>query len=38
MVRPKRLHVLVDGEHAGTLDRDRSRTTLTYDDDSRRVH
>ena len=35
MVRSKRLHVLVDGEHAGTLNCDRSRMTLTYDDDYR---
>ena len=35
MARSKRLHVLVDGEHAGTLDRDQSRMTLTYEDDYR---
>ncbi|MEK7410423.1 MAG: HipA N-terminal domain-containing protein [Actinomycetota bacterium] len=35
MARAKRLHVLVDGEHAGTLDRDQSRMTLTYEDDYR---
>ncbi len=35
MIRSKRLHVLIDGVHAGTLDRNRSRMTLTYDDDYR---